>query len=109
MQASYMSMNHIMNFENGVIAKIYKSQVDPILFGGRLRRTKAKMGISSGPMTYLQSKTESMTYLQSKTESMTYLQSKTESMTYLQSKTESYRWLNINLILVKVKAKVFPS
>ena len=40
-----------MYFENGVIVKIYKSEVDPILVGGRLRHPKTKMGISSGPMT----------------------------------------------------------
>ena len=34
-----------------VILKIYKSQVDPIIVGGRLRRPPTKMGISSGPMT----------------------------------------------------------
>ena len=39
------------DFENGVIVKIYKSKVDPILIGGRLRRPQIKMGISSGPMT----------------------------------------------------------
>ena len=39
-----------MDFENGVIIKIYKSEVDPILVGGRLRRPQTKMGISSGPM-----------------------------------------------------------
>ena len=38
------------DFENGVIVKIYKSKVDPILIGGRLRRPQIKMGISSGPM-----------------------------------------------------------
>ena len=38
-----------MDFEKGVIVKIYKSQVDPILVGGRLRRPQTKMGISSGP------------------------------------------------------------
>ena len=41
-----------MDFENGVIIKIYKSKVDPILIWGRLRRPHIKMGISSGPMTY---------------------------------------------------------
>ena len=46
----------IMDFENGVIVKIYKSQVDPILVGGRLRRPQTKMGISSGPMTLILSK-----------------------------------------------------
>ena len=40
-----------MDFENGVIVKIYKSWVDPILVGVRLRRPQTKMGISSGPMT----------------------------------------------------------
>ena len=40
-----------IDFENGVIVKIYKSWVDPILIGGRLRRPQIKMGISSGPMT----------------------------------------------------------
>ena len=40
-----------MDLENGVIVKIYKSWVDPILVGGRLRRPQTKMGISSGPMT----------------------------------------------------------
>ena len=40
-----------MNFENGVIVKIYKSYVDPILVGGRLRRPQTKVGVSSGPMT----------------------------------------------------------
>ena len=40
-----------MDFENGVIVKIYKSKVDPILVEGRLRRPQNKMGISSGPMT----------------------------------------------------------
>ena len=40
-----------MDFENGVIVKIYKSYVDPILVGGRLRRPQTKMGISSGHMT----------------------------------------------------------
>ena len=43
--------NTIMDFENGMIVKIYKSQVDPILVGGRLRRPQTKMGISSEPMT----------------------------------------------------------
>ena len=43
--------NAFMDFENGVIVKIYKSKVDPILIWGRLRRPKIKMGISSGPMT----------------------------------------------------------
>ena len=38
-----------MDFKNGLIVKIYKSQVDPILVGGRLRRPQTKMGISSGP------------------------------------------------------------
>ena len=38
-----------IDFENGVIVKIYKSQVDPILVGGRLRHPQTKMGISSGP------------------------------------------------------------
>ena len=37
--------------DNGAIVKIYKSQVDPILVGGRLRRPQTKMGISSGHMT----------------------------------------------------------
>ena len=41
----------LMFFQSGVIVKIYKSKVDPILVGGRLRRPKTKMGISSGPMT----------------------------------------------------------
>ena len=41
----------ILYFENGVIVKIYKSKVDPILVVGRLRRPQTKMGISSGPMT----------------------------------------------------------
>ena len=45
----------IINFENGVIVKIYKSKVDPILVGGRLRRPQTKMGISSEPMTLLPS------------------------------------------------------
>ena len=45
----------IIDFENGVIVKIYKSQVDPILVGGRLRRPQTKMGISSEPMTLLPS------------------------------------------------------
>ena len=40
-----------MDFENGVIVKIYKSQVDPILVWGRFRRPHTKMGISSGPLT----------------------------------------------------------
>ena len=40
-----------VDFKNGVIVKIYKSYVDPILDGGRLRRKQTKMGISSGPMT----------------------------------------------------------
>ena len=40
-----------MDFENGVIVKIYKSKVDPILVWGRLRHPQTKMGISSGPMT----------------------------------------------------------
>ena len=40
-----------MDFENGVIVKIYKSLVDPILVGGRLRCPQTKMGISSGPLT----------------------------------------------------------
>ena len=40
-----------MDFENGVILKIYKPLVDLILVGGRLRRLQTKMGISSGPMT----------------------------------------------------------
>ena len=42
----------IIDFENWVIVKIYKSLVDPNLVGGRLRRPQTKMGISSGPMTY---------------------------------------------------------
>ena len=44
-----------MDFENGVIVKIYKSKVDPILIWERLRRPQTKMGISSGsgPMTKL--------------------------------------------------------
>ena len=42
----------IMDLENGVIVKIYKSWVDPILDGGRLHRLQTNMGISSGPMTY---------------------------------------------------------
>ena len=41
-----------MDFENGVIHKIYKSKVDPILVWGRLRQPQTKMGISSGPMTF---------------------------------------------------------
>ena len=41
-----------MDFENGVIVKIYNSQVDHILVGGRLRHPQTKMGISSGPMTF---------------------------------------------------------
>ena len=41
----------LMNNENGVIVKIHKSLVDPILVLGRLCRPKTKMGISSGPMT----------------------------------------------------------
>ena len=47
----------LMDFENGVIVKIYKSKVDPILVGGRLRRPQTKIGISTGPMTlkFLQS------------------------------------------------------
>jgi len=45
-----------MDFENGVIFKIYKSLVDPILVGGRLGRPKTKRGISSGPMTLIMSK-----------------------------------------------------
>ena len=40
-----------MDFENGVIVKIYKSKVDPILVWWRLRQPQTKMGISSGPMT----------------------------------------------------------
>ena len=42
-------MQSFMDFENGVIVKIYK--VDPILVGGRLCLPKTKIGISSGPMT----------------------------------------------------------
>ena len=38
-----------MDFGNGVIVKIYKSSVDLILVGERLRRPQTKMGISSGP------------------------------------------------------------
>ena len=40
-----------MDFENGVIVKFYKSKVDPILVGGRLRRPQTKVEIFSGPMT----------------------------------------------------------
>ena len=36
-----------MDFENGVIDKIFKSQVDPILVGGHLPHPQTKMGISS--------------------------------------------------------------
>ena len=32
-----------IDFENWVIVKIYKSQVDPILVGGRLRHPQTKM------------------------------------------------------------------
>ena len=46
-----MQKKGFMDFENGVIYKIYKSKVDPILIGGRLRRPQIKMGISLGPMT----------------------------------------------------------
>ena len=42
-----------MHSENGVIVKIYKSQVDPILLRGCLRPPQTKMGISSGPMKCL--------------------------------------------------------
>ena len=34
------------DFENGVIVKIYKSQIDPILGGGRLRRPKLRWASS---------------------------------------------------------------
>ena len=44
-----------MDFENGVIVKIYKSKVDPIFVWGRFRQPKTKMGISSEPMTLLPS------------------------------------------------------
>ena len=44
-----------MDFDNGVIVKIYKSKVDPNLVGGRLRCPQTKMGISSEPMTLLPS------------------------------------------------------
>ena len=40
-----------MDFENGVIDKIYKSKIDPISALGCLRHPQTKMGISSGPMT----------------------------------------------------------
>ena len=40
-----------MDFENGVIVKIYKFLVDLISAWGRLRRPQTKMGISSGPIT----------------------------------------------------------
>ena len=39
-----------MDFKSGVIVKMYKSNVDPILVGGHLCRPQTKMGISSGPM-----------------------------------------------------------
>ena len=45
-----------MDFENGVILKIYKFYVDPILVGGHLRHPQTKMGISSGPITLILSK-----------------------------------------------------
>ena len=40
-----------MDFENGVILKIYKFYVDPILVGGQLRHPQTKTGISSGLLT----------------------------------------------------------
>ena len=40
----------------GVIVKICKSKVDPILVGGRLRLPQTKMGIPSGPMTCMRMK-----------------------------------------------------
>ena len=42
-----------MDFENGVIVKIYKSKVDPILVWGCLRQPQTDMGTSSGPMTLI--------------------------------------------------------
>ena len=41
----------LTDFENGVIVKIYKSQVDPILVWGCLHHPKNKLGIASGPTT----------------------------------------------------------
>ena len=44
-------MQSLMDFDIGVIVKIYKFQVDPIFIGGHLHRPQIKMGSSSRPMT----------------------------------------------------------
>ena len=46
----------MIDFENGVIVKIYKSLVDPISVWGRFCRPETKMGIFSGPSPERRSK-----------------------------------------------------
>ena len=42
---------HLWILKSVVIVKTFKSYVDPILIGGRLRCPQIKMGIFSGPKT----------------------------------------------------------